>query len=910
MKGLAILIWLLWYRPAFGVDAIDFSRIDDQKSVDHALYLADQDGIVTVESLVSSSESAFKDSGGKNLSFGWTKAVYWVKLPVTNTGNESIQKLLEISWPLLDSIKIFIYDGRELVEQFNLGDKLPFNSRLIHATSFVVPIIVPSGSQHDIYLQVSSTSSVQIPMTLWDPIYYYEVASRFIAAQAFYYGAMVVMMGYNFFIFLASRKLAYFIYVCFVASYVILQSSLKGISFQYVWPNNTSLSDYAISFGGSVAVLFVLLFAYVFLRIDQSSFDKLRKVLKFEIGIGLVFITFCAVAPYSLAIKPLAGFTVVAILTALVAGVIQFSNGLKQARYYILAWLALITGTTTFLLKQFGVLPLNFFTEYAMQIGSFLEVLLLSFALADQLNVMREKLQVANRGLEKLVASIQTQVDQKTQEIRTILNTIQQGIFMIMPGENCIHGDYSAHSEVILGARDLSGKDVFEIFLSHTELAEEELDQIRTVLSLTIGEPQLAFEMNSHLLPNEVIYHQRDLTLSLELDWQPVVDDDDDQIEKILVSIRDITDLKRLKDESHKNEQELMIVSEILDVKREKFLSFWRYLSEVLDDLEIFEHRDDITQGDLDHLRRSMHTVKGNARQLCLVHLSHAIHEFEESLNDDVRTVGRNIKPAADRLMAVCTVYRKVACDKLAIIGDDNRTQKIPYQIARIWLLEIDRWGLHESGNLKSLLKDVKQKSLEAAYSTFAEYIRDLAKGTEKLAADLGKVAPSFLINGDAYFLSDEGQRFLDRVMIHLIRNSLDHGIESPQERISRGKVEGGTISVKISPSDRGYEIVYRDDGRGLNIPTLRNICETTPGSLLALCSVIFRPGLTTASTVTLVSGRGVGLDAVKLETESFGGRIEIELDHHDLSKEFVSFQFRLYLPTHLIKENQNLVAA
>lgn len=181
---------------------------------------------------------------------------------------------------------------------------------------------------------------------------------------------------------------------------------------------------------------------------------------------------------------------------------------------------------------------------------------------------------------------------------------------------------------------------------------------------------------------------------------------------------------------------------------------------------------------------------------------------------------------------------------------------------------------------LTSELRDnsmsMRMLPIGTTFSKFKRLVRDLS-------SDLGK---------DISLVTEGGETELDKTVIerlsdplvHLIRNSLDHGIESPEERIARGKSPGGTITLSAQHSGANVIITVSDDGAGLDAEKIRRkaidrglILPDEEISSHDLNNMIFAAGFSTSSTITKVSGRGVGMDVVRKEIENLGGMVSIE---------------------------------
>jgi chemotaxis protein histidine kinase CheA len=139
---------------------------------------------------------------------------------------------------------------------------------------------------------------------------------------------------------------------------------------------------------------------------------------------------------------------------------------------------------------------------------------------------------------------------------------------------------------------------------------------------------------------------------------------------------------------------------------------------------------------------------------------------------------------------------------------------------------------------------------------------------------------------------------------MHLYRNSMDHGIESAEKRVSHGKSSAGCITLDLSLDDGTFTLCLRDDGRGLALGVIQakaienNLIDAHHAlSAYDIAQLIFKPGLSTAQSLTAVSGRGVGMDAVKGFVESQGGSIALNLLPCDVDGDLRPFETIVCLP-------------
>lgn len=378
--------------------------ISDSNNIQYNVaYFEDTKGITSFADVMEKEQqSLFRDPGENGLSFGWVDNPYWFKLSIdqVDTGSEL---LLEIPWPLLDEIVVYIVDSQKnLIQTHKLGDHTGFSERPIFDSHFVVPIDFRKNQIGEIYFKVNTTSSLQLPLRFWTQKEYFKHRATYYTVQGIFYGLLIVMIFYNLFIYFSTKRVAYLHYVCFVASFGTLQAGLKGAGFQFLWPNVPGLNDYAIALGGSMSLLFLTLFARSFLQLNEAP--SLKKINDYMIAVATLFIAASFILDYRTIITPLTLVVLASSLMVIVKAIYRYQQGFHEARYYLVAWVVMVTGCFIYLFKQLGLLPVNFFTENSMQIGSAMEILLLSLALADRLNTLRVGLEDANQKLEMEVS--------------------------------------------------------------------------------------------------------------------------------------------------------------------------------------------------------------------------------------------------------------------------------------------------------------------------------------------------------------------------------------------------------------------------------------------------------------------------------------------------------------------------
>jgi two-component system chemotaxis sensor kinase CheA len=193
------------------------------------------------------------------------------------------------------------------------------------------------------------------------------------------------------------------------------------------------------------------------------------------------------------------------------------------------------------------------------------------------------------------------------------------------------------------------------------------------------------------------------------------------------------------------------------------------------------------------------------------------------------------------------------------------------YQQLTSGLADLER----NTRDLQEAVMSIRMIPMSVVFNRFPRMLRDLA-------AKLGKKV-ELLTQGEATELDKGLVEKITDPLTHLVRNSCDHGIEMPADRIAKGKPEQGTITLVASHQGGSIVIEVRDDGRGLNRQKLiskaqeKGIPADESMSDADVWNLIFAPGFSTADQVTDVSGRGVGMDVVKKNITSLGGHVEID---------------------------------
>ncbi|MFL9814376.1 hybrid sensor histidine kinase/response regulator [Stutzerimonas sp. VN223-3] len=351
----------------------------------------------------------FVDHHEDVLNAGYSRSAFWLRVDLqyrVDRSSERSRWWLELAYPPLDHLDLYLPDGQggyHLAQQS--GDALPFSERQIKQRNHLFELELPPNQPQRVYLRLESQGSIQVPLTLWAPLAYLEEQSAHIYVLAVIYGVLLVMLVYNLFIYLSVRDGSYLYYILYIGSFGLYQVSVNGLGVQYFWPDSPWWANASTPFLIGAAGVFGCQFARSFLHTRTHS-PWIDGTLIALMGLGVLTMVLSLTSSYALALRLATFLALWFILAIFVAGIVAWYRGMRVARYFLIAWTTFLIGGQINTLMVLGYLPHNFFTMYAGQIGSAIEVALLSLALADRINAMKEEralmLEETGRQLEEM----------------------------------------------------------------------------------------------------------------------------------------------------------------------------------------------------------------------------------------------------------------------------------------------------------------------------------------------------------------------------------------------------------------------------------------------------------------------------------------------------------------------------
>ena len=881
-------------------------------------YTEDGSGSLKLDDIRVYADDKFQPVSDVGLKMGFSSSVYWVKFQVNNSESETRKILMESRYTLLDYVDVYTIYNHRLVDKQQLGDKRRFSNRRVPHRNPVFEINLKPGIS-TFYVRIQTKGSVNFNPKFWHSQYFqhYHLAEYIFVGCVF--GSLIVMLSYNFFLALSFKSKTYYIYVVYIFSFILYQLSVTGIGNQYLEP------DVVGSFIQNKGLLVAIPFSYLLaVRFAIYFFDMRSRTRRWcnVFRVAELFYASLTISAffgdYDLMAKLANIGAAVGSFMMLVNGIYNIVIGYRPALFYTFAWMGLLCGTFSFALSVQGILPVNFFSTWAQSIGGVAEVVLLSLALGARVNFYRnqqeKEITDLNVKLKHYIEGIEEIVREKTQDIKSILKNIKQGIFTIQAdpvnAEVAVVGeDVSDYLSEFIDFKDSNGKSVTELIFANSDLSEDQKNQVDAFIMASINEDELNFSANLGVLPIEFKMTGRDNKQKIvEIDWNPVVNGENDLLEKILVSMRDVTNLRKLQEDAKKQQEETSLISEVLNIDVRKFNRFIDSAIETFEDeIKILASNDDFDRADfLRRLYVNTHTSKGISRSYGLQKLSSQFHSIENYYsqilkNDHVDWDQDRIIRELQDTLEVIRLYKTINDEKL------NRNQNlIAINIHSERLNEIkdylDAINLKElSFENRKLVNQAKRRIASDSWYGIQELREEVASITKQLAVELNKEVPVIRIEGDEFWLNQEGGDLLSKILTHTLRNAMDHGIETTKERIAKNKTPYGVISIDFRRDSSGLIMSLHDDGGGLNlekvyhkglqIGRLQASHSYSPDQIVNL---IFEDGLSTAERVSDISGRGIGMGAIKRFIVEAGGGLTVSLNDEDKRSKSKNLHFTL----------------
>lgn len=342
--------------------------------------------------------------GTSDLNFGFSRSAFWLRVRLQSSADGPQQVLLEIDYPSLDCVDFYTERAGTLIHH-RAGDNLPFATRPYVHRNLVFPLELTPGSAQTVYLRVAAKGSLTVPLRLWTEASLHQHDEVLYSLHALYFGMLLALGLYNLLVYLALRDDVYLAYVGYLSGMAVALLGMLGLGHQFLWPALPWLADKSVLLGFSVSGMFGALCARGFLDTMRWAprLDRVFKLIGFIFLLTTTGVLFEDSRPFAIAVAALAPLS--ALMMAF-GGLLALRAGRQGALLFVLAFGMFILGVGTSGLRTLGLIPSNLLSSYALQLGSALEMLLLSFALAGRIQTFKRATAEALRQRQEAMLAL------------------------------------------------------------------------------------------------------------------------------------------------------------------------------------------------------------------------------------------------------------------------------------------------------------------------------------------------------------------------------------------------------------------------------------------------------------------------------------------------------------------------
>lgn len=392
---------LLWVAPAKAVPLmVDVTSTQASVMLGlNAQVLEDAAGQMNLAD-VQARTQGWVDFHGDTFNPGFSRSVWWARVRLHYTGSQAAQRVIDVGTPLQDELDFYVLNAQgEVVQQVATGDRRRFAMRPILTRVPALLIELAPGQSVDVYVRMASHDGLQeaVALRLWQPVAYTQALQTETLAFGLYFGALITVLLYNLFLFLSTRQRSFGIYTAYVLAFLLWSFTFRGYAFQYLWPQQPVFNNQVLPIAAAACYVTFGLLVMDYLQTRRQAPLWVHRVLQFATFGNALCVSPALLGHYALPFALSIPFGVTEMAAALTLGVWLFIKGYRPARYFIIAFTLLAVGVVLYYLRVLGALPSNVVTENFLQIGSALEVLLLAFGLADQMNTLRADKLLAER---------------------------------------------------------------------------------------------------------------------------------------------------------------------------------------------------------------------------------------------------------------------------------------------------------------------------------------------------------------------------------------------------------------------------------------------------------------------------------------------------------------------------------
>jgi len=357
--------------------------------------LADSSQKLDIQDIRGIPEEQWKKGFTGTINFGFSKSAYWARVSFNNTAASPQHIKLEQAYPLIDEVTFFAPQttpGNPTIttySSFHTGDSLPFKTRGILHRNFIFDITIPPETLQTYYVRFHSRDTVEINFKLWDKISFSTFDHNAQLMYGIFYGAIFVLIIFNLSIYFALQYQSYLYYVATLASFTLVEASLNGLTFEYLFSNSPEFNKLIRPILIPVVMGLTGLFSISYLSLENRK-SKTINTLKALTNSSFAWSLSVFILPFYISISIAMGLGLLIITVIMTMSIQEVKKGNVSAVFLLTAWFAQFIGATATTLRALTILPSNIYTHFGLQLGTLAFALFLAFGISYRINSDRK----------------------------------------------------------------------------------------------------------------------------------------------------------------------------------------------------------------------------------------------------------------------------------------------------------------------------------------------------------------------------------------------------------------------------------------------------------------------------------------------------------------------------------------
>ncbi len=341
-------------------------------------------------------------SGDAVPNLGTTGSAFWIRFQIQNL-SKTDHLLVKLAQPNIEDVTFYALE-KGMIRTEKTGIHYPYQQRMYDNQHFLFDIKLPVGKTGTYLLRLQTTGQLQVPLWVGSSQVVYQSLNTEDLYMGLYLGIVLAMFLYNGFLFFSIRSRSYLYYVINIFMVGLTQATFQGYTYEFLWPNAPWIAEHALIILTALAGISSMSFIRVFLRLSKFS-TRLDTGMKVFIFSFIITILSAIVGFEDISYEATRIISLTSALYNLLVIYSVYRKGSRTAGFLLLAWCVFLAGICIFALKDYGILPYTNFTNNTMLIGSAVEMILLSFALADRINKLKKE---KERSQKKVVEVLKT----------------------------------------------------------------------------------------------------------------------------------------------------------------------------------------------------------------------------------------------------------------------------------------------------------------------------------------------------------------------------------------------------------------------------------------------------------------------------------------------------------------------